>query len=58
MILETGAIVNQLKMNTDNTDVVEMNNISLKEMNCELIPFYAVGDKNILPFWVEIERIN
>jgi arylsulfatase len=58
MILETGAVVNQLKNSKNNTDIIEMNNISLKEMNCELIPFYAVGNKNIFPFWVEIERIK
>jgi len=58
MYLETGAVVNQLKNEKNNADIIEMNNIFLKEMDCELVPFYIVGDKNILPFWVEIERID
>lgn len=58
MYLETGPIINQLKNKNDNTDMIELKNISLPEMNCELIPFYSVGDKNILPFWVEMERID
>ena len=58
MVLETGAIVNQMKNIPYNTDIIEMKNVSLEEMDCELIPFYAAGNKNIFPFWVELERIN
>lgn len=58
MVLETGAVVNQLKNSKNNSDIIEMNNVPLKEMNCELIPFYVAGNKNIFPFWVEIERIE
>ena len=58
MYLETGTIINQMKNEKDNTDIIEMNRVYLKEMNCELVPFYAVGNKNIFPFWVELERIN
>ena len=58
MTLETGAIVNQIKNKIDNTEVIEMKNVRLKEMDCELIPFYTVGNTHIFPFWVELERIN
>ena len=58
MVLETGAIVNQMKNKLDKTDIIEMKNVNLKEMDCELIPFYAIGNKNIFPFWVELERLN
>jgi arylsulfatase A-like enzyme len=58
MYLEIGPVVHQLKNENNNTDVIEMNHIFLKEMNCELVPFYSVGDKNIFPFWVEMERIK
>ena len=58
MVLETGSIVNQMKNKLDKTDIIEMKNISLKEMDCELIPFYNSGNKIIFPFWVELERIN
>jgi arylsulfatase len=58
MYLETGTIVNQLKIEKDNTEIIEMKNVRLPGMNCELTPFYSVGNKNIFPFWVELERID
>ncbi len=58
MYLETGSVVNQMKNEKNNTDIIEMNHIFLKGMNCELVPFYSIGDKNIFPFWVEMERID
>lgn len=58
MYLETNAIINQMKNEIDNTDIIEMKNIHLPEMEGELIPFYAVGRKKIFPFWVEIEKID
>jgi len=44
--------------NNLNTDIIEMNNVSLPEMNGELIPYYLIDGKMILPFWVEIEKID
>jgi len=58
MFLETGPVVHQTKNEDNNTDIIEMKHIFLKEMNCELVPFYSVGNKNIFPFWVELERID
>jgi arylsulfatase len=58
MFLETGPVVHQTKNENNNTDIIEMKHIFLKEMNCELVPFYSVGNKNIFPFWVELERID
>ncbi len=57
MYLETGAIINQTK-NNKHTDMIEMNNISLPQLDCDLIPFYAVGSKTIFPFYVEIQKID
>ena len=57
MILETNAIVNQTK-NELSTDIIEMKNVSLPNMDAALIPFYAVNNKRILPFWVEVERVE
>ncbi len=56
LFLETKAIVNQLKIE-EKTDVIEMKNIYLPKMTCDLIPFYMKNNKHILPFWVEIEKI-
>jgi len=58
MMLETGPIVNQMENEQDKTDIIEMKNIALPAMDCELIPFYNIGNKNILPFWVEMEIID
>jgi arylsulfatase A-like enzyme len=57
MYLETNTIINQMK-NDLKTDMIEMNNVSLPEMEGELIPYYSIGGKSILPFWVEIEKID
>jgi len=58
MYLETKGIIHQKKNTKPYTDVIEMNNLLLPEMNCELIPFYSVNGKRIFPFWVEIEKID
>lgn len=57
MYLETNTIINQMK-NEWNTDVIEMNNVNLPEMDGDLIPYYLLGGKSILPFYVEIEKID
>ncbi len=58
LYLETGARINQANNDTDNVDFLEMKNIFLPTMDCDLIPFYMVGDKKIFPFWVEMQRLN
>ncbi|WP_136468491.1 arylsulfatase [Flagellimonas onchidii] len=57
MFLETGAVVNQMKNNTA-TDVIEMKNVQLPEIEGSLVPFYMVDRKRVFPFWVELEKIN
>jgi len=58
LIVETGTFINQTI--NDNTGVVEleMKSISYPDMDCDLIPFYMVDSKRILPFWVELERVR
>lgn len=58
MYLETNTIINQKKNVFDNTDIIEMKNVHLPQMNCDLIPFYSIGTKNIFPFWVEMKKID
>ena len=57
MILETHTVVNR-QYNPASTDLIEMQNVELPAMQCDLIPFYAIKGKRILPFWVEVERID
>ena len=58
MYLETGAVINQMQNETINTDIIEMKNIHLSEMDCYLIPFYSTQGKNIFPFWVELKKLD
>lgn len=58
MYLETNTLVKQILNEKENTDIIEMKNVFFPEMDCDLIPFYAVGSKNIFPFWVEMKKID
>ena len=58
MYLETGAIINQMKNDKVDTDIIEMKNIFLTKMDCDLIPFYATKGRRIFPFWVELEKLD
>jgi hypothetical protein len=58
MLLETGPIIHKIDHEEGFTDVIEMKNVSLPDMECEIIPFYQVDGKRIFPFWVEIEKVG
>ncbi|MGB5435000.1 MAG: arylsulfatase, partial [Maribacter sp.] len=58
MYLETGARINQKIHDFENADSIEMKNIQLPKLDCDLIPFYSIDNEKILPFWVEIEKID
>lgn len=57
MFLETNTIINQFN-NPLNTATIEMNNVLLPEMRGELRPYYVIDGKTILPFWVEIQKVD
>ncbi|WP_299533948.1 arylsulfatase [Ulvibacterium sp.] len=58
MFLETGSLVSSMENDTDGMDSLEMTGVSLPDMKCDLIPFYAIDGRHIFPFWVEMERIQ
>ncbi|KJF41647.1 arylsulfatase [Draconibacterium sediminis] len=58
MYLETNTLVKQMLNEKKDTDIIEMKNVFFSEMDCDLIPFYTIGSKNIFPFWVEMEKID
>lgn len=58
MYLEAGATINQKIIEDIKNSIIELNGISLPEMDCEVIPFYSVNRKRIFPFWVEIEKVD
>jgi arylsulfatase len=35
-----------------------MKNVYFSQMDCDLIPFYAIDSKNIFPFWVEMKKLD
>ncbi|MEX1238634.1 MAG: arylsulfatase [Cyclobacteriaceae bacterium] len=58
MYLETGPVIHQIKNVFKDTDIIEMKNVSLPQMEGDLIPFYSIASRRIFPFYVEIERIE
>ena len=57
-IMSSSAIINQMQNEILDTDIIEMKNIHLTKMDCDLIPFYSTKGKNIFPFWVELEKLD
>lgn len=58
MYLETNSIVNKMKNIKESTDVIEMKNVYLPGMDCDLLPFYSIGSIKIFPFWVEMDKLD
>jgi len=58
MYLETKPFINQKRNTAANVDIIEMKDVYLPKMDCDLIPFYATGSKKIFPFYVEVEKID
>ena len=57
MYLETSTVINRFK-NKQNSTIIEMKNISLPPMKGDFIPYYLHANKMILPFSVEIEKMD
>ena len=58
MFLEANTMVKQMINDKEDTDIIEMKNVFFSKMDCDLIPFYAIDSKNILPLWVEMKKID
>ena len=58
MMVETRSIINQMRNDIPDLDVIEMRNIFLPSMSCDFTPFYISGNRKILPLWVEIEKTD
>lgn len=56
MCLETSTVILKYENDTVPTDLIEMKDVYLPDMECDLIPYYASGGKSIFPFWVELTR--
>jgi len=58
MMVETGAFINQMKNEINETDLIEMKNVHLPSLKCDFVPFYLTGGRRILPLYIEIEKIE
>ena len=57
MVIEVGSQVFSKKVETDDSGYVLMENIHLNEGEFDITPFFRYERKNILPFWVEINKL-
>ena len=58
MYLETNERIYRTQNEEEATDLIELKNIHLPEMDCDFLPFYSVEGKKIFPFWAEVERLD
>ncbi len=56
--LEVGSQVFQKRMTSNESDLIELNNVNISEMEGDLIPYYMEKNRRIFPFWVELEKVN
>jgi arylsulfatase A-like enzyme len=56
MNLETSTVILKYETDAVPTDMIEMKDVFLPEMECDLIPYYASQGKNIFPLWVELTK--
>ena len=57
MVIEVGSQVFSKKVETDDGGYLLMENIHLNEGEFDITPFFRIDRKNILPFWVEINKL-
>jgi arylsulfatase len=58
MVLEANTLVRQMENKKANTDIIQMKRVYFPNMTGLLIPFYAVDNKNIFPFWMEMKKVD
>ena len=58
MVLEANTLVRQMENKKGDTDIIQMEKVYFPKMTGKLLPFYAVDNKNIFPFWMEMKRVD
>lgn len=58
LFLETNSLIYRQENKNTPTNVIEMKDVYFSEMECDLIPFYTAGGRNIFPLWVELEKVD
>lgn len=57
MLLEIGNKIFNINSTVDNEGYIMMNDIDVNTGDYNIIPTFKIGRKNILPFWIEINKI-
>jgi len=58
ILLESNTLVQQMRLNKPNSDLIEMKNVYFPALEGSFRPLYATKAGNIFPFWVEITKID
>jgi arylsulfatase len=56
MYLETNSFILRNKIIINDSDFIDLKDVYLPDMECDLIPYYSMGGRNIFPLWVKFER--
>ena len=57
MLLEIGNKTFKKSSIVDNEGYISMNDININKGNYNIIPTFKTDRKNILPFWIEVNKI-
>ena len=58
MVIDLNSLAYQISNTNENVLEIEMENIYLPGIQSDLIPFYEVNSRRIMPLWVEMEKIG
>lgn len=58
MVLEANTLVRQMENKKGDTDIIQMEKVYFPKMSGKLLPFYAVDNKNVFPFWMEMKKVD
>ncbi|MEX0981330.1 MAG: arylsulfatase [Bacteroidales bacterium] len=56
MYLETSTVILSYENEATPTDLIEMKDVYLPDMECDLMPYYSSKGRSIFPLWVELTR--
>ncbi len=58
MYLETNSFILRNEHTSTYSDFIELKDVYMPEMECDLIPYFSSGGRSIFPLWVELERTD
>lgn len=58
MYLETNSFILREEKFATNSNIFELKEVYLPQMECDLIPYFSSGGRNIFPLWVKLERTD